>query len=421
MRTFLVVLAVLVNVSAFPQTIAGATDAYASRIEKILRATPLIDGHNDWALALHNYEDHWGSRTDLRDLSKRPYFDHVDLNLLHRGMVGGQFWSVYVPADQPEVDQVKATLDQIDIVNQIVNRYPEIFAFARTADDVRRIHKSGRVASMMGAEGGGQIDNDLSVLRIYHQLGVGYLTLTHVKTIDWADSSNDTPLHGGLTPFGKAVVHELNRLGMLVDISHVSPAVMKDAIATSRAPVFFSHSSARAVTDHPRNVPDDILRLVGANGGVVMVNAYPIYVSEPLRQWSANRAGEEARLKLIYIGQPDKSKTALDGWEKAHPKPEATLKDVANHVDHIAKVAGIDHVGIGADFWGAPGPKGFEDVSRYPDLLVELMHRGWSDTDIAKLAGENVLRLMEAAEKVAVELENEPPGNAFEPELDKRK
>lgn len=419
MRTILAALALAMTVSAVAQT-APAADVYATRVAKVLKQTPLIDGHNDWALALHDNEEHWGSRTDLHDLSNRPYFDHTDINLLRRGMVGGQFWSVYVRANMSELEQVKATLDQIDIVKQIVARYPETFALARTADDVRRIHKSGRIASMMGAEGGGQIDNDLSVLRMYHELGVGYLTLTHVKTIAWADSSNDTPIHGGLTPFGKAVVHELNRLGMLVDISHVSPAVMKDAVAASKAPVFYSHSSARALTGHPRNVPDDILRMVAANGGVVMVNAYPIYVSEPFRLWTAERAGEEAKLNLLYIGQPDKVQTALDTWDHAHPRPVATLKDVADHVEYIAKVAGVDHVGLGADFWGPGAPKGFEDVSRYPDLLAELMRRGWSDTDIAKVAGNNALRVMEAAEKVAAEMKNELPGNAFEPELDKQ-
>lgn len=402
-------------------TAAAPADAYVTRVAKVLKATPLIDGHNDWAFGIREYEDHqrWLTDVDLHDLSGRPHFHHTDINRLREGLVGGTFWSVYVPADLPEVEQVKATLDQIDIVRQFVARYPETFELARTAADVRRIHRTGRIASLMGAEGGGQIDNDLGVLRTYHDLGVGYLTLTHVKNVTWADSSNEDPRHGGLTPFGKIVVHELNRLGMLVDISHVSTAVMKDAIATSKAPVFFSHSSARALTHHPRNVPDDVLRLVAANGGVVMVNAYPLYVSEPLRQWMADHGGAQARLEALDLGNPGQFKADLAAWEQAHPKPEATLEQVADHIEHIAKVAGKDHVCIGADFWGDPGPKGFEDVSRYPALLAELMRRGWSDADIAKLAGENVLRVMEAAEKVAASMKGELPSNASQPETDR--
>lgn len=293
---------------------------------------------------------------------------------------------MFVSASLPGPEQVKETLEQIDLVHQFVARYPAVFEIARTADDVRRIHKAGRIASMIGVEGGGQIDNSLSVLRTYHELGAGYLTLTHVKTIAWADSATDNPQHGGLTPFGESVVRELNRLGMLVDLSHVREGTMLDAIRVSKAPVIFSHSSARAIDDHTRNVSDAVLKLLPANGGVVMVNFAPIYISDAYRRWSA-----------------DKAASAMAEWFKAHPMPRVTLSQVADHIDHIAKVAGIDHVGVGSDFDGVGNslPEGLGDVSAYPALLAELMRRGWSDADVAKLAGGNVLRVMAAAERVA--------------------
>lgn len=399
--------------------LAAAPD-YAARVANVLKATPLIDGHNDWAETLTGEEGDKRWTLDLRaGLDKRPHPFMTDIARLHTGMVGGQFWSVYVSANQPEVDQVKATLDQIDLVRQIVARYPETFELARTAADVRRIHKAGRIASLMGVEGGGQIDADLSVLRAYRALGASYLTLTHFRTIAWADSATDDPKHDGLTPFGKAVVHELNRLGMLVDLSHVSEGTMRAALAASKAPVIFSHSSARALADHPRNVSDAVLKLLAANGGVVMVNFYPAYVSEPLRLWNADHAGAEARIKALDIGAPDKAKADLAAWEATHPAPKVTLATVADHIEHIAKVAGVDHVGLGSDFDGIPNaPEGLEDVSRYPALLAELMRRGWSDADIARLAGENVLRAMAQAEKVAEDMKAEPWGTATQAALD---
>jgi membrane dipeptidase len=288
---------------------------------------------------------------------------------------------------------------------------------ARTAADVRRAHAEGRIASMIGVEGGGQIDNNLSVLRSYAALGAGYLTLTHVKTIEWADSATDDPKHDGLTPFGEQVVLELNRLGMLVDLAHVSEGTMRDAIRVSKAPVIFSHSSARAIDDHPRNVSDDILRLVAKNGGVVMVNYALPYISDAYRLWSADSAAEKTRLNAppyagLDVGQPDKAKADYAAWLAAHPAPHATIADVANHIEHIAKVAGVDHVGIGSDFDGVGNqlPDGLEDVSTYPALLAELMRRGWSDADVAKVAGGNVLRVMEEAERVAATLN--PPASA---------
>jgi membrane dipeptidase len=310
-------------------------------------------------------------------------------------------------------EAVQTTIEQIDLVKRMAARYPGDFEMALTAADVRRIHHAGRIACMIGVEGGNQINNSLAVLRQMYDLGVRYMTLTHVLTTDWADSATDTPVHHGLTPFGVEVVHEMNRLGMLVDLSHVSPDTMKAAIAASAAPVMFSHSSARALVDHPRDVPDDVLAMVAQNGGVVMVNFASSYVSAARARWEADRAAEQARYNAppyggLYIGQPDRAKAALEQWEQQHPKPVVTLEQVADHIEHIRKIAGIDHVGIGSDFDGIPDtPRGLEGVDHYPALLVELMRRGWSDSDVAKLAGENILRVMAEAEKVALQLRAE--------------
>ena len=398
------------------------SDPYYARIQKVLKATPLIDGHNDWAETL---ADKAGDKRWTMDLTKLDHNDYdTDIERLRQGMMGGQFWSVFVSPALPGLDQVKDTLDQIDLVKRIVARYPDTFQLARTAADVRAAHKAGKIASMMGVEGGGQIDKDLSVLRTYHALGAGYLTLTHAKTIEWADSATDNPQHGGLTKFGEAVVHELNRLGMLVDLSHVSEDTMLDALRVSKAPVIFSHSSARAICNHTRNVSDAVLKQVAQNGGVVMVNFAPNYISEERRVWGADRGAEQARYNQppfggLYIGEPDKAKAAFAEWEKAHPEPKVTLAMVADHIDHIAKVAGVDHVGLGGDYDGLPAlPEGMEGVESYPPLFAELMRRGWSDADIAKLAGGNVLRVMAAAEKVAASMKDEPPATATIEALD---
>jgi membrane dipeptidase len=412
-------------VFASPMSPSLATD-YQARVARVLKATPLVDGHNDWAESLREREGDGRWTLDLRQgLGGKPIPYNTDIARLRQGMVGGQFWSVYVDAGLPPLEQVKETLEQIDLVKDIVARYPETFALARTAADVRRIHKTGRIASMIGVEGGNQIANDLSVLRAYHALGAGYLTLTHAKTIEWADSATDDPQHDGLTPFGEMVVHELNRLGMLVDLSHVSEGTMRDALRVSKAPVIFSHSSARALDDHPRDVSDDVLKLVAANGGVVMVNFAPGYLTDARRRWSADHAAEKVRLDAppfggLYIGQPDKAAAALAAWEKANPPPKVTLSDVADHIEHIAKVAGTDHVGIGSDFDGVENdlPEGLGDVSAYPALLAEMMRRGWSDADVAKLAGGNVLRVMERAEAVAASMATELPATASEAKLD---
>lgn len=404
---------------AAPVAAYAQTD-YSDRIARVLRATPLIDGHNDWAESLRGREGEKRWAIDLHRLpTKGDNRYNTDIERLHKGLVGGQFWSVYVDAALPPLEQIKETIEQIDLVRDIVARYPGTFELARTAADVRRIHKAGRIASMMGVEGGGQIADDLSVLRAYHELGAGYLTLTHSLTTDWADSATDDPRHGGLTPFGETVVHELNRLGMLVDLAHVSEDTMRDALRVSKAPVIFSHSSARALDDHPRDVSDDVLRLVAKNGGVVMVAFAPNYISEDARHWSAEHAAERARLNTppfggLYIGQPDKAAAAMKQWLVDHPRPKVTIAQVADHIEHVAKVAGIDHVGLGSDFDGLSNEMidGLDSVDTYPALLGELMRRGWTDADIAKLAGENVLRVMTRAEAVAASMKAELPATA---------
>lgn len=401
---------------ALALALPAAGQTYEARVARVLKTTPLVDGHNDWPEALRDREGENRWTVDLRrGLDRRPIAYNTDIERLRRGMLGGQFWSVYVSADLPGKDQVEQTLEQIELVKSIVARYPSDFALARTVEDVRRIHRSGRIASLIGVEGGGQIDGNLVVLRAYHDLGAGYLTLTHVKTIDWADSATDVPTHGGLTPFGVTVVRELNRLGMLIDLSHVSEGTMRAALVATKAPVIFSHSSARALDDHPRNVSDDVLKLVAANDGVVMVNFASSYISDAYRRWTADEAAEKARLGTppyggLYIGQPEKAAAALAQWRAGHPAPRVTLSQVADHIDHIAKVAGVDHVGIGADFDGVDNalPQGLEGVDRFPALLAEMMRRGWSDADVAKLAGGNVLRAMTTAEQVAKSMATMP-------------
>jgi len=387
-----------------------------ARVARVLKTTPLIDGHNDWPEVLAEREGDGRWTVDLRNrLASKDAPYNTDIARLRQGMVGAQFWSVWVSPNLPGPEQVKQTLEQIALVQSLAERYPDTFAMARTGADVRRIYKSGRIASLIGVEGGGQFDGSFGVLRAYRALGAGYLTLTHSRNLEWADSATDDPKHDGLTAFGESVVLELNRLGMLVDLSHVSEATMLDALRVTKAPVMFSHSSARALDDHPRNVSDAVLKQVAANGGVVMVNFAPIYVSDAFRRWSSDHDAEKARLNAppfggLFIGQPEKAAAALAEWERTHPKPDVTLAMVADHVEHIAKVAGVDHVGIGSDYDGVglDLPAGLADVSSYPALLAEMMRRGWGDADVAKLAGGNILRVMDAAEAVAESMNRRP-------------
>jgi membrane dipeptidase len=402
---------------------AWGADANHHRVEQILLRTPLIDGHNDLPWEIRERFKSDPAAVDLKsDTTHLPFPPEgaalmTDIPRLRAGQVGGQFWSVWIPTQMQGFEAVQTTLEQIDLVKRMAARYPGDFEMAYTAADVRRIHQARKVASMIGIEGGHQINNSLAVLRQMYDAGARYMTLTHTTNTAWADSATDAPVHHGLTPFGVEVVREMNRLGMLVDLSHVSPETMKAALAASAAPVIFSHSSARALVDHPRNVPDEILKSVAANGGVVMVNFAPGYVSDARNHWDADQAAERTRFNSppyvgLYIGQPDRAKAALKAWEEKHPRPAATLAQVADHIEHIRQVAGVDHVGLGSDFDGIEDtPIGLEGVDRYPALLEELMRRGWTDAEIGKLAGDNLLRVMAAAEKVAVTLRAARPAS----------
>jgi membrane dipeptidase len=374
-----------------------------ARLSAILAQTPLIDGHNDIAEQItENYGGDPSSVDLMKDTRALPHPLHTDIPRLRQGGVGAQFWSVYVPAELDGATSAEAVHVQIDIIRQIVAKYPKVFELATSADDIERIHKAGKIASMFGMEGGEAINSKLAILREFRAEGVLYMTLCHSKTTAWIDSATDAPQHGGLSPFGEEVIKEMNRIGMLVDLSHTSAEAMKDVLSVAKAPVIFSHSSAMTDNVHPRNVPDDVLKLVHKNGGVVMANFVPHFVSEEVRQWSAAQTAEEARLKALNPGNPDAAKAALDAWTAAHPHPEATIAQIADNIEHIRDVAGIDNVGIGSDFDGIPfTPAGLEGVETYPALFAELMRRGWSDEDLAKLAGGNLLRALRAAEKVA--------------------
>ena len=395
--------------------------ALSARVDRVLTETPVIDGHNDLPWGIREDFGNVGNIDLAADTSNlrsktgdRDVHLMTDIPRARKGHLGAQFWSVWIPATTTGPEAVQTTLEQIDIVRTMVAKYPKDFEMASTADDIQRIEKSGRIASLIGVEGGHQINNSMAVLRDYYALGVRYMTLTHGKNTDWADSATDKPVHHGLTRFGRAVVHEMNRLGMLVDLSHVSPDTMKAALEATQAPVIFSHSSARALDDHPRDVPDDVLRMVKQNHGVVMVNFYPMFVSQAVARRDADRAGAVARFDTLYTGQPDRARAAMDQWERAHPQPRATIAQVADHVDHIRKIAGVASVGIGSDFDGIDAtPAGLDGVDKYPALFEELARRGWSDDELADLAGRNLLRVMREAERVAARLQSqEAPSHA---------
>jgi membrane dipeptidase len=394
--------ACLLAVSLAALAIPASAQDSAAAARRILERTPLIDGHNDLPWALRQNHGNDPHAVDLATDLEASTELHTDIPRLRAGGVGGQFWSVYVPASLTPVEAAKATFEQIDTVKRIVAAHPDVFELATTADDIVRIHRAGKIASLIGMEGGYSIDDSLGLLREFFDAGARYITLTHSRTTTWADSATDAPKWGGLSPFGEDVVREMNRLGMLVDLSHVSEETMLDAIRVSRAPVIFSHSSARAVTAHPRNVPDRVLRETRANGGLVMVTFVPGFVSETVRAWNAGRAAEDARLKSLNPGNAAAVTEGLAAWTTANPIPTASIGDVADHFDHVKAVAGIDHVGIGGDFDGVDAlPVGLDGVDDYPALLAELMRRGWTEADIRKLAGENVLRVMRASEAYA--------------------
>ena len=397
----------------------AATDPHMARARRVLSTTPLIDGHNDlpWAIREATAAPHDVEAYDLR--KKTP--GHTDLDRLKRGMVGAQFWSIYIPGEIKDSGYARVQLEQFDIARRVIAKYPERFQWALTADAIRASFKAGKIGSLLGLEGGHAIENSLGALRVYYDLGARYMTLTHNVTLDWADAALDSAKHGGLTNFGKEVVHEMNRLGMLVDLSHVSPGTMSDALDATDAPVIFSHSGARALVDHPRNVPDSILARLPKNGGVVMVPFVTSFVSKEVKEWgdAQQAAINEARGRL---GNDTAGvRRSVEDWTKAHPQPKATLGQVADVIEHVRKVAGVDHVGIGSDFDGITDlVVGLEDVSKFPDLFAELSRRGWTDADLRKLAGENLLRVLKQAEAVSARLKKErPPSTKTIQQLDR--
>lgn len=375
---------------------ASAGDPHMEIARRVLSSTPLFDGHNDlpWAIRENAAAPRDVNAYDLRARTS----GHTDIARLRLGMVGAQFWSVYIPFNSVEEGAARTQLEQIDIAKRIFARYPDVFEETLTPDAALSAFRDGRIASVMGMEGGHAIENSLGALRAFFDLGARYMTLTHSSNIDWADSGTDTAVHNGLSEFGKEVVREMNRLGMIVDLSHTSPATMNDALDVTEAPVIFSHSSARALVEHGRNVPDEILRRLPDNGGVVMVTFVPSFINEAVRDWQA-------------LPEEQRGRT---------PEPRASLADVANHIDHIKRVAGIDHVGIGSDFDGISSvPTGLEDVSTFPALFAELSRRGWTEEELRKLAGENVLRVWRKVEETATRLQRErPPSTATIEQLD---
>lgn len=387
------------------------------RARELLDEVPLIDGHNDVPWQYRIRADYKFSEIDFMNTRQLDNPMHTDIPRLHDGGVGGQYWSVYVPTSYEGGEAVQATKEQVDFTHRMINRYPDHLELALTADDIERIHDEGKVASMLGAEGGHSIGNSLPVLRDFYRSGVRYMTLTHSSNNDWADSCCEDPEHDGLTGFGEEVVREMNRLGMLVDISHVAPQTMHDALDVTEAPVIFSHSSARGVTDHVRNVPDDVLDRLPENNGIVMVTYVTSFVSEDLRRWQAEASGKREKLQSLYPDRPERVSEKMQAWRDDNPRPNAHLEDVADHIDHIRDRIGIEYIGIGADYDGITElPEGLEDVSTYPALFAELMRRDYSEEDIKKMAGENALRVIREAEDVAEHLqqEREPSEKTFE-------
>ncbi|HEX8673473.1 MAG TPA: dipeptidase [Longimicrobium sp.] len=380
-----------------------------ARARRIHAQTPLVDGHNDLPWEIR--EKAGGDLARLDPRRSNPA-QHTDIPRLRAGGVGGVFWAAYVPSEFAKEGAARVALEQIDLIHRMTAASPDL-RLALTAGDVERAHREGKIASLIGIEGGHAIENSLGALRQFYATGVRYMTLTHASTLDWADAATDSARHDGLTRFGEEVVREMNRLGMLVDLSHVSPATMQDALRVSAAPVIFSHSSARALADHPRNVPDDVLRLVKANGGVVMVNFYSGFVDPAAAAAMRNMFEVQRRFQAQYPNDAQAAQRAYRDWQRQNPVPRGTIATVADHIDHIVKVAGIDHVGIGSDYDGVTSlPVGLDDVSRFPYLTVELLRRGYSDADVGKIIGGNLLRVMRTAETTAARLQRERPASS---------
>jgi membrane dipeptidase len=429
MRPAIVLAAVLVHCAALGAGME-AGDAHAARsdderfrerVERILAEVPLIDGHNDvpwqYRRRVNLDVDGLDFAGDLSESGGVEPPMHTDIPRLRQGGVGAQFWSVYIPITRRggRPGDARVVIEQIDFVKRLVERHPDHLEMAYTADDIVRIHSAGRIASLIGMEGGHSIEDSLAVLRATYELGARYMTLTHSLSTTWAGSATDEPPpggHGGLTEFGREIVREMNRLGMIVDLSHVSPQTMHDALDESAAPVIFSHSSAYAVCAHPRNVPDDVLERLPENGGIVMICFLGYFVSEELRLHGERHAEERRRLTLEHGGDQgggrDAIRRGLEQWLEDDPMPHATLEQVADHIDHVRSIAGIDFIGIGGDYDGTTSlPIGLEDVSKYPDLLVELLRRGYRDEDVAKIIGLNLLRVMREVERIRDELQAE--------------
>ena len=411
-------LSFLALTSLFVTPLMAQTDAQLAHAKKLLEQTILIDGHNDLPWEIRTAE---GAPRDVAAYDLRtPRKGMTDLARLAEGRVGAQFWSIYIPGEIKDSGFARVQLEQFDIARRMIARYPDRLMLALTADDIVKAKKQKKIASLLGMEGGHAIENSLGALRSYYDLGARYMTLTHNVTLDWADAALDSVRHEGLTRFGEEVVHEMNRLGMLVDLSHVSPGVMSDALNVTEAPVIFSHSSCRALVDFPRNVPDSILARLPQNGGVVMVTFVPGFVSNAVRDAeTANGQAIDSLLKDV-TDTTERRRIARE-YGASHPLPHATIAQVADHIEHVRKVAGVDHVGIGSDFDGIDaGPDGLEDVSKFPALFAELIRRGWSDADLKKLAGENVLRVLRQAEAVAMkDQKGREPSTATILELDR--
>ena len=386
---------------------AQTEDPFLARARALHLSVPMFDGHNDYPWEIRQRAGKDPAKLDIRS----PRTDTMtDIPRLRQGGVGAQFWSVYVPAALAGQQAVTATLEQIDIVHRMIARYPDDLELALTAGDVQRIFGEGRIASLIGMEGGHSIDSSLGALRMFARLGARYMTLTHSKNVPWADSATDTPEHGGLTAFGEEVVREMNRLGMLVDLSHVSEETMEDVLRVARAPVIFSHSSARALCDHPRNVPDAILRQLPKNGGVVMVSFVPGFTTPEAAAWDTSQEAEYARLEKLTPKDEAAVKVGVAAWMLEHPRPKVTVAQVADHVDYVRKMAGIDHVAYGSDFDGiTSAPAGLDDVSTFPALTAELLRRGYTEVEMKKVLGLNLLRVMRAAEATAARMAATPP------------
>lgn len=405
----ILLLAITIALSGLQSSYAQTDrDDYRQQAIEILESVPLFDGHNDVPWQYRNRVDYKFSELDFYDTTHLDPPMHTDIPRLREGRVGAQWWSVYVNAFIPEDEAVTQTLEQIDFVHRMIDRYPDHFELALTADDVERIFDDGKIASLIGMEGGHSIANSLPALRMFYDLGARYMTITHSRTLDWADAAGDDPQHDGLTEFGEEVIREMNRLGMMVDLSHVQPATMKDAIRVSEAPIMFSHSNALAISGHPRNVPDDVLQMIPEIDGLVMVTFVETFTSEERRQHFAERTAYQSKIEYLNPGMPDVVSEKMEQWDAENEAPKSTLEQVADHIDYIVELIGVEYVGIGGDYDGIPTlPEGLEDVTTYPDLFAELLKRGYSEEDLQKIAGLNMLRVLRGAEEVSERLRQE--------------